>query len=144
MDKALTGLGEESLMGKIAIANAKAAYVRFKDIFSGERWQQLADRGARVQRVLWASTGTKSQNYSDTLYVDNLIGASTVNTLPPATLDAFLDHGTVANTIDEGVDFARKQLDTLSDLGIDLGEITRKLQDDGVASFAKSFETLKI
>ncbi len=142
VDRALEGLGEESLMGRIAIANAKAAYTRFKDIFSGRRWQHLTARKARVQRVLWASTGTKNPNYSDTLYVDNLIGADTVNTLPPAILDAFLDHGTVAQTIDEDVDIARKQLGTLSDLGIDLGDVTRKLQDDGVASFAKSFEAL--
>ncbi|HEB30718.1 MAG TPA: transaldolase [Spirochaetes bacterium] len=142
VDRALEGLGEESLMGKIAIANAKAAYARFKDIFSGERWQHLVASGARVQRALWASTGTKNPNYSDTLYVDNLIGADTVNTVPPATLDAFLDHGTVEQTIDKGAEEARKQLGTLSDLGINLGEVARKLQDDGVDSFAKSFEAL--
>jgi transaldolase len=142
VDSALEGLGEESLMGKIAIANAKAAYARFQEIFTGGRWQRLVSKGACVQRVLWASTGTKNPLYSDTLYIDNLIGPDTVNTIPPATLNTYLEHGAVEQTIGEGVDDARKQLAKLADLNIDLNAVTQKLQDDGVASFAKSFEAL--
>jgi transaldolase len=142
VDMALEDRGDKSLMGKIAIANSKAAYIRFQEIFSGARWQRLVSKGARVQRVLWASTGTKNKQYSDTLYVDNLIGPDTVNTIPPATLDAFQDHGTVAQTVLEGADEARQLLDRLEDLGIDLKTVTQKLQDDGVASFAKSFDSL--
>jgi transaldolase/glucose-6-phosphate isomerase len=132
----------QSLQGKIAIANAKAAYARFRQLFSGERWEKLAAQGARVQRPLWASTGTKNPLYPDTLYVDSLIGPDTVNTVPPATLRAFLDHGTVAPTLEAGLAEARAHLARLAELGVDLDAITQKLQDDGVDAFAKSFETL--
>ncbi|TEU14783.1 MAG: bifunctional transaldolase/phosoglucose isomerase, partial [Anaerolineales bacterium] len=132
----------ESLKGKIAIANTKLAYARFRETFSGERWERLAAQGARVQRPLWASTSTKNPLYPDTLYVDGLIGPDTVDTVPPATLDAFHDHGTVALTLEEGLDEAREQLARLAELGLDLDAITQKLQDDGVAAFAKSFEAL--
>jgi transaldolase/glucose-6-phosphate isomerase len=132
----------QSLRGKIAVANAKIAYARFREVFSGERWEKLAAQGARVQRPLWASTGTKNPLYPDTLYVDNLIGPDTVNTVPPATLNAFLDHGTVAPSLEAGLDEAREQLTWLAELGIDLDVITQQLQDDGVAGFAKSFEAL--
>ncbi len=132
----------ESLKGKIAIANAKSAYARFRETFSGERWERLAAQGARVQRPLWASTSTKNPLYPDTLYVDGLIGPDTVDTVPPATLDAFHDHGTVALTLEEGLDEARDQLARLAELEVDLDAITQKLQDDGVAAFAKSFEAL--
>jgi transaldolase/glucose-6-phosphate isomerase len=142
VDAALTKLGNQALQGKIAIDNAKVAYAEFQQFFSGPRWQRLADRGARVQRPLWASTGVKNPHYPDTLYVDNLVGPNTVNTLPPATLNAVLDHGQTAATITQDVAHARARLSQLAALGIDLGAITQKLQDEGVAAFVKSFETL--
>jgi transaldolase/glucose-6-phosphate isomerase len=142
VDRALADKGNQALQGQIAIANARVAYDRFQQIFSGSRWEKLAARGARVQRPLWASTSAKNPAYPDTLYVDNLIGQNTVNTVPPATLNAFRDHGTVATTLTQGVAQAQTQLDQLADLGIDLETITQKLQDDGVAAFAKSFHSL--
>jgi transaldolase len=142
VDRALEEKGNTDLQGKIAIANAKVAYAEFKRIFSSPRWQQLADSGAKVQRVLWASTGTKNPDYSDTLYVDELIGPDTVNTLPPATLESFLDHGKIAETLTLKVDEARQQLAELADLGIDLEAVTQKLQQDGVVAFAEPFEAL--
>jgi len=142
VDNALAEVGNNDLQGKIAIANAKAAYDMAAETFSCERWQSLADKGARPQRLLWASTGTKNAAYSNTLYLDSLIGADTVNTVPPATLDAFIESGTVASTLGEGLDEAYDQLRELADLGVDLDAITQKLLDDGVASFAKSFESL--
>ena len=142
VDKALDDLGSTSLKGKIAIANSKAAYMRFRQLFSGERWSKLAAAGARVQRPLWASTGTKNPDYADTLYIDSLIGPDTVNTVPPATLDAFRDHGQVEPTLETGIDLALTQLEELSELGINLDSITEKLQEDGVISFAASFTSL--
>jgi len=142
VDQALEEIGETKLQGKIAIANTKAAYARFRETFSGERWQKLAAQGARVQRPLWASTSTKNPAYPDTVYVDALIGLDTVNTVPPVTLQYFLDHGEAATTLETGRDEAFAQLAQLAELGIDLDAITQKLQDDGVASFAKSFESL--
>lgn len=143
VDKLLDGKPDgAALRGKIAVANAKLAYARFKEIFRGERWERLAGSGARVQRPLWASTGTKDPAYPDTLYVDTLIGPHTVNTLPPSTLDAFIDHGQVALTVEEGLEVAREQVARLATLGIDLDAITQDLQEKGVASFAKSFEGL--
>ncbi len=130
------------LRGKIAIANAKAAYGRFQHTFNGPRWQKLVERGARVQRPLWASTSTKNPAYPDTMYVDQLIGPNTVNTVPPATLDAFRDHGVIANTLAEGMDEAQTQLIQLAEAGIDLDAITQKLLDDGVAAFAAAFAAL--
>jgi transaldolase/glucose-6-phosphate isomerase len=132
------------LGGRIALANAKLAYARFCDIFTGERWGRLAAQGTRVQRPLWASTGTKNPTYPDTLYVDSLIGPDTVNTLPPATLNAFRDHGTVAPTLEASLDEARAQLARLAELGVDLDAITQKLLDEGVAKFAQSFESLMV
>jgi transaldolase len=142
VDVELERLGSRDLRGKAAIANAKVAYQRFKEIFSGPRWDHLASCGARVQRLLWASTGTKNSAYPDTLYVDGLIGPHTVNTLPPATLGSFLDHGRVAPTLDAGYDLARSQLEGISELGIDLTAITKRLEEDGVGLFAKSFDAL--
>jgi transaldolase len=142
VDKTLDEMGNADLQGKIAIANAKAAYAEFKSIFSGPRWQQLSDKGAMVQRVLWASTGTKNPEYSDTLYVDELIGPDTINTLPPATLESFIDHGNVAATLAEGLDEARRQLAAIADLGIDIEAVTHQLQIDGVAAFSKPFDAL--
>lgn len=142
VDRALEAMGNEDLLGKIAIANAKVTYTRFKVTFSGERWAKLSAQGARVQRPLWASTGTKNPLYSDTLYVDALIGPDTVNTVPPATLSAFVDHGTVASTLEEGAAEAHEQLAQLAEQGIDLAAITQTLQDDGVASFTNAFQSL--
>jgi transaldolase/glucose-6-phosphate isomerase len=144
VDRALDEIGETALQGKAAVANAKVAYARAKEIFSGERWGKLAAKGARVQRLLWASTSTKNPLYPDTKYVDELIGSDTVNTVPPATLNLFLDHGTIAPALDSGLEKARTDLARLRELGIDLDAITQKLQDDGVAAFAKSFEGLLI
>ncbi len=142
VDKQLDKLGNSELRGTIAVANAKVAYARFQELFSGPRWEQLAAKGASVQRPLWASTGTKDPQYSDTLYVDTLIGPHTVNTAPPNTIEAFKDHGTVTRSIDTDVDTARAQIAALAGLGIDLDAVTQQLQDDGVASFADSFESL--
>ncbi len=132
----------KALKGKIAVACAKSTYALFKEIFAGERWERLADRGARVQRPLWASTSTKNPAYPDTLYVEPLIGPHTVNTLPPVTLEAFLDHGRVALTLEEGIDEARDLLRRLADLGISLDAVTRQLLDDGVIAFSRSFDSL--
>ena len=142
VDKALEEAGNSDLQGKIAVANAKAAYARYKEIFSGSDWDELASKGARVQRQLWASTSTKNPDYPDTLYIDALIGPDTVNTVPPATLQAYIEHGEVAATLEAQVDESLAELKQLSELGIDLDVVTQKLQDDGVGSFAKSFESL--
>ena len=142
VDKALDAIGQNELKGKIAVANAKVAYAEYQQIFGGSRFKSLAAKGAHEQRVLWASTGTKNPAYADTLYVDELIGPNTVNTLPPSTLDYFIDHGRVADTLTRDVGEARRQLDRLNALGIDLNRITQTLQDDGVASLAQSFDML--
>ncbi len=139
---AAQGNGSTRLLGKIAIANAKAAYKRFQEVFAGPRWAALVEKGARVQRPLWASTSTKNPAYPDTLYIDELIGPYTVNTIPPATLAAFNDHGTVAETLTAGLDEALAQLSQLAQAGVDMVAVTQQLQDDGVAAFAKSFESL--
>ena len=142
IDKELQKLNQHAMLGKSAIANSKLAYAEFKQIFSGPRWQLLKDAGARVQRVLWASTSTKNPDMADTLYVDELIGPNTVNTIPPATLESFMDHGRVAETLTQNWDEARRQIEQLAELGIDLPAITQQLQDDGVAAFAKPFDAL--
>ncbi len=131
-----------ALLGKIAIANAKEAYARFERVFSGERFRRLEARGARLQRPLWASTSTKNPAYPDTLYVDALIGPHTVNTVPPKTLAAFKEHGAAAPTLKAGLDEARRQLAALESLGISLAEVTRQLEEEGVASFAKAFRAM--
>jgi transaldolase/glucose-6-phosphate isomerase len=132
----------ESLLGKAAVANAKLAYQRFKEIFHGGRFAALRARGAQVQRPLWASTGTKNPKYSDVLYIDNLIGAETVNTVPPATYTAIRDHGRAALTIEEGLDESRSVVARLAEIGVDLKVVTEKLQRDGLAAFVSSFDTL--
>jgi len=142
VDTELQKAASLDLQGRAAIANAKIAYERFKTVFSGDRWERLAGHGARVQRLLWTSTGTKNPNYPDTLYVDGLIGPHTVNTLPPATLGAFIDHGIVAPALDAGVDEAKRHLDRLKSLGIDIDAITARLEDEGVRAFAASFDAL--
>jgi transaldolase len=148
VDRALESLATaqaqaKTLLGKIAIANSKLVYHRFLQIFQSEGFVALRQRGARVQRPLWASTGTKNPAYSDVLYVENLIGADTVNTLPPETLNAFRDHGKVeGETIGDSLDDAAAALRRLKALGINLDTITEKLQQDGVAAFAASFDQL--
>jgi transaldolase/glucose-6-phosphate isomerase len=133
----------ESLMGKAAVANAKLAYQKFKEIFHGERFAALKAKGAQVQRCLWASTGTKNPKYSDVLYVDNLIGPETVNTVPPQTYTAIRDHGKVALTLEEGLDESHAVIARLDEIGIDLKAVTLKLQKDGLEAFVSSFDTLE-
>ncbi|HLU10384.1 MAG TPA: bifunctional transaldolase/phosoglucose isomerase, partial [Oceanobacillus sp.] len=130
------------LKGKAAIANAKLAYKHFKEVFYGSRFAELREAGATVQRVLWASTGTKNPAYPDTMYIDQLIGPDTVNTVPPETLKAFKDHGTAAPTLDEGFDEAEQVMDMLAEVGVDMDQITRQLQVDGVEAFSESFRNL--
>jgi transaldolase len=131
-----------ALKGKAAIANAKMAYALFQKKFTGGRWDTLSAKGARVQRPLWASTSTKNPAYRDVMYVEELIGPHTVNTLPPATLDAFRDHGEVRRTVDRDVDIARKVIADLDAAGISLADVTAKLLKDGIVSFQKSFDGL--
>jgi transaldolase / glucose-6-phosphate isomerase len=130
------------LPGKIAIANAKLAYQIYKRQFAGDRWQALHAKGARAQRLLWASTGVKNPNYRDVLYVEELIATDTINTMPPATLAAFRDHGKVAPTLESGLDQAKDQLAALARSGISLEQITSDLVDDGVKLFAEAFDKL--
>ncbi len=145
VDKLLDKIGTpdaKALKGKIGIANAKMAYQRFKEIFHSERWSHLAERGAHVQRVLYGSTGTKNPDYPDVMYVNSLIGPDTINTIPPETLAAFLDHGTAVLTIENDLDEARAQLDQLANLGIKLDDVTRELLDEGVQNFVKPYDSL--
>ena len=132
----------ESLKGKAAVANAKIAYQKFEEIFSGADWEPLAAAGAKVQRPLWASTSVKNPAYPDTMYVDELIGPHTVNTLPPATLDAFRDHGVVARTVDMDLAQAEVDIAALEQVGISISDVTTQLLNEGVASFQKSFDSL--
>jgi len=130
------------LKGKAAVANAKLAYQEFIRAHAHPRFERLAEAGARRQRPLWASTSTKNPAYPDLLYVEPLIGPDTVNTVPPATLAAILDHGQVARTVDQGVEQARQDTDALIAQGIDVDAVTRQLETEGVASFERSFQTL--
>src|SRR5579863_7826478 len=132
----------KSLLGKVAIANGKLTYQSYEHIFSGPRWQALAAKGAQTQRVLWASTSTKNPNYRDVIYIEELIGPDTVNTMPPATIDAFRDHGRLRNSLVEDVPGARKVMDNLAAAGISIEEVTDKLTDDGVKLFADAFDKL--
>ena len=145
VDRRLDAIGTPealALRGKAAVANGKLAYALFLETFTGPRWDSLVARGARVQRPLWASTSTKNPEYPDTLYVDELIGPDTVNTLPDNTLDAFEDHGTIARTIDADVDGARAVMEALANVGVDIDDVTQQLEDEGVAAFEKSFDEL--
>jgi transaldolase len=145
IDRRLDQIGApeaRTLRGKAAVAQAKLAYQLFRERFSGPRWDALVARGAWLQRPLWASTSTKNAEYADTLYVDNLIGPDTVNTLPEQTIEAVEDHGTLARTIDQGVDEARDVMSRLEALGVSLEEVSRVLEEEGVAAFAKSFDEL--
>jgi transaldolase/glucose-6-phosphate isomerase len=132
----------KSLLGKVAIANGKLTYQRYQRIFSGARWEALAAKGAQTQRVLWASTSTKNPAYRDVMYVEELIGPDTVNTMPPATIDAFRDHGKVRNSLTEDVAGAQKVMDDLAKAGISIKEVTDKLTEDGVRLFADAFHKL--
>ena len=130
------------LRGKVAIANAKLAYQLYKKLFAGARWEKLRAKGARVQRLLWASTSTKNKDYSDVLYVEELIAADTVNTIPPATMDAFRDHGKVRLSLEEDIDQAQQTMKTLERSGISIDAVTEKLVEDGVQLFADAFDKL--
>ncbi len=145
VDRALGNLctdDAQNLQGKIAIANAKITYQRFHEVFSSELFTALQQRGARFQRVLWGSTGTKNPAYSDVYYMEELMGPDTVNTVPPATLDAFRDHGHARDTLDKGLEEAEEAIRKLKTLGIDLDGITEQLQIDGVAAFSDSYDKL--
>ncbi|MGI9621513.1 MAG: transaldolase [Acidimicrobiales bacterium] len=131
-----------ALKGRAAVAQGQLAYKLFQERFSGPRWDALLERGARPQRPLWASTSTKNPEYPDTMYVDSLIGPDTVNTLPDATLEAFLDHGTVARTVDADFDGATATLEAVELAGVDLEDVATTLETEGVASFEKSFDDL--
>jgi transaldolase/glucose-6-phosphate isomerase len=131
-----------AVIGKVAIANAKMTYQRYQELFSGPRWHALADKGARTQRLLWASTGTKNPNYRDVVYVEELVGPDTVNTMPPSTLDAFRDHGRPRASLVEDVDSARDTMAALADVGISMKEVTDRLLVEGVKLFSEAFEKL--
>jgi len=142
VDKELEKKGAKTLLGKIAVANCKLAYAEYRSMIGRPRWRELAAKGARPQRVLWASTSTKNPAYPDTLYVDELIGPDTVNTLPPETLKAFIDHGRPSESLTRDLEGARAQVRRLAELGIDLEAVTRRLQEEGVEAFAKPFQAL--
>jgi transaldolase len=145
VDRRLEAIGTPAalaLRGKAAVAQGKLAYRLFQQTFSGPRWEALAGRGAKVQRPLWASTSTKNPAYPDTLYVDELIGPHTVNTMPDATIEAFSDHGTLTRRVDEDVDEAEATWAALDDVGVDLDDVAAALEREGVASFEKSFNEL--
>lgn len=145
VDRRLEAIGTEeavALRGKAAVAQARRAYALFQEQFSGPRWEALAAKGAHPQRPLWASTSTKNKAYPDLLYVDSLIGPHTVNTMPDATVEAFLDHGKLARTVDADPAGAQAHLDALGSAGVDLADVARTLEEEGVASFSKSFDGL--
>jgi transaldolase len=145
VDRRLEAIGTDealALRGQAAVAQAKLAYQLFVQRFRGGRWDELKARGANLQRPLWASTSTKNPSYPDLLYVDTLIGPDTVNTMPEATLEAFEDHGTVARTVDEGIHVAEGVFERLEAIGIDMEDVGRVLEEEGVASFSKSFDEL--
>lgn len=137
------GQEAQALKGQAAIANAKLAYRQFQAVFESDRFADLQAHGARLQRPLWASTSTKNPAYSDILYVQELIGRHTVNTMPQETLEAFLDHGSVRLTIHDDIDRARSVFQSLEDLGVSMEQVTQELEDEGVAAFANSFESLQ-
>jgi transaldolase len=145
VDRRLEAIGTSealALKGRAAVANAQLAYELFLQRFAGERWEALERAGVKVQRPLWASTSVKDPAYPDTLYVDSLIGPNTVNTMPEQTLQDFEEHGTLARTIDADLDRARQVIDQLADVGVDLDDVTRVLEEEGVAAFTKSYDEL--
>ncbi len=146
-EKLKTAAGDQkallaSIEGKVAIANAKLTYKKYQELFGSPRWKALAAKGAQTQRLLWASTSTKNPKYRDVLYVEELIGADTVDTIPPATFDAFRDHGKLRNSLSEDVPGAAKVMDNLAKAGVSMKEVTQKLLEDGVKLFADAFKTL--
>jgi transaldolase len=141
-DRRLDEVGKTELKGKLAIANAKLAYQRYKEIFAGDRWESLASKGATKQRCLWASTSTKNPEYRDVMYIEELIGPETVNTMPKETIEAFQDHGRIALTLEQGLDEARKLFRDLQAAGIDYDDVTATLEREGVEKFADSFREL--
>jgi transaldolase len=142
-DKRLDEIGgHDELKGTLAIANAKLAYVTYGEIFSGAEWDELAAKGATPQRCLWASTSTKNPDYRDVIYVEELIGPDTVNTMPRETIEAFIDHGRVERTLDQDVDGARRVLEAFKEAGIDYDDVVETLEREGVEKFAKSFREL--
>jgi len=145
-DKRLDALGgHDELKGKLAVANAKLAYQRYKELFSGERWAPLAAKGAKgatTQRCLWASTSTKNPAYRDVMYVEELIGPETVNTMPEETIRAFQDHGEVSLTLEQGIDEAKRLFEQLAEAGIDYDDVVRVLEEEGVQKFSDSFAEL--
>ena len=145
VDRRLEAIGTDealSLRGQAAVAQAKLAYQLFRQRFQGGRWEELKARGANLQRPLWASTSTKNPDYSDLLYVETLIGPDTVNTMPEQTIEAFEDHGTIAHTVDDGVHVAEGVFESLERIGIDMDDVGRVLEEEGVATFSKSFDEL--
>ena len=142
VDPLLEEKGQKDLVGQIAIASAKKAYEIYKRVFSTDRWKALAAKGAKPQRLLWASTGSKNPAFKDTKYVEALIGPDTVDTVPLETIDAFRDHGIAANTLETGLEEATATLAKLKELGIDLDKITQQLEDEGIDKFNKPFEKL--
>jgi transaldolase len=134
--------GHEDLKGRLAVANAKLAYQHYKQVFSGERWEFLAGKGATPQRVLWASTSTKNPDYPDTVYVEELIGPDTINTMPLETIEAFQDHGSPRPTLESGLDDARSVFEELRQAGVDYDEVTDTLEREGVEKFEASYREL--
>ena len=142
-DKRLDAIGgHDELKGTLAIANARLAYETYEEIFAGEQWEALAAKGATPQRCLWASTSTKNPDYRDVIYVEELIGPGTVNTMPRETVEAFQDHGRVERTLDKDVEGARRILHAFADAGIDYDDVVATLEREGVEKFAKSFREL--
>jgi transaldolase len=142
-DKRLDEAGApDDLKGKLAVANAKLAYQRYKELFAGERWEKLRGAGATTQRCLWASTSTKNPAYRDVLYVEDLIGPETVNTMPEETIEAFEDHGVVALTLEEDLDEARRVFERVAEAGVDYDDVVATLEREGVQKFSDSFAEL--
>ncbi len=141
-DSKLEELGAEDLQGELAIANAKLAYQIYKEVFGGARWRSLEERGANRQRLLWASTSTKNPDYADTIYVDNLVGPDTVNTMPKATIEAVMDHGDIEPTLEQGVQEASRLFERLREAGLDYEDVTDTLEQEGIQKFADPFNEL--
>src|SRR5919202_1914505 len=134
--------GHDELKGKVAVANAKLAYQTYREVFAGGRWERLRERGATAQRCLWASTSTKNPEYRDVLYVEELIGPDTVNTMPEETIRAFQDHGKIADTLESGLDEAKQVFADLERVGVDYDDVVLTLEQEGIQKFADSFEDL--
>jgi transaldolase len=141
-DKQLEELGADEYKGKLAIDNAKLAYQIYKEVFGGARWNKLAEHGANRQRLLWASTSTKNPDYPDTIYVDNLVGPETVNTMPKKTIEAVMDHAEIRPTLEEGVEEAKQLLKQLREAGLDYEDVTDVLEKEGIQKFAEPFNEM--